>query len=245
MYTIACTWSPTTLPSRSPTVSPTPLPSTATPTIQPTQPTAFPSITLTTEPTPSPTTAPTSVIPVTPCTSGGCAFPGSYAVSGPVIIARLTLPPTFTIQFDVKVPVLPAWYDADLLFFSLIDQNSRPLIALGLANSKTMKLFCNNTLVKDNVGNLVNSYATNFTTITIDVLHNQIKVSASSNPSWYVSVSVLTIDTTGHEYILHANSLATGGMMRNISVTGMYLYCYFFFIFAFHLLNIKCCYSCM
>ena len=233
VYTIAHTWSPTRLPSVSPTrlpsISPTRLPSR-----MPTQPTACPSIKpslpptiapTSSSPTPSPTTAPTAVIPVTPCTSGGCVFTSHYAVSGPVIIARLTLPPTFTVQFDVIVPALPALNTGDLLFFSLIDQNSRPLIALGLANSKTMKLFYNNTLVKDNVGNLVNSYATNFTTITIDVLHNQIKVSTSSNPSWYVSVSVLTIDTTGHEYILHANSLATEGVMRHISVTGMYLYC--------------------
>ena len=225
VYTIAHTWSPTRLPSP----GPTPLPSR-----MPTQPTAYPSIKPSLSPTiaptlspppPSPTTAPTAVIPVTPCTSGGCSFTSSYAVSGPVIIARLTLPPTFTVQFDVKVPALPAWNTGDLLFFSLINQNSQPLIALGLANMNVIKLFYNNTLVKDNVGNLVNSYATNFTTITIDVMRNQLKVSASSNPSWSVSVSVVTIDTTGHEYILHANSLATGGVMRHISVTGMYLYC--------------------
>ena len=158
------------------------------------------------------------------CTTG-CNLPSTIQVDTSTVLGRLSLPPTFTIQFDLKVATLPVWDNSiggvpDFHVLSLIDQNNDMLLAIGLKADRNLKLFYNGIVVLSNTVELVSSYTSSFTTITVDVMKDMLKITSSSNTGWTQSVNVgTTIDTTGKQYYIHANSLATGGSVKSIVVT--------------------------
>ena len=162
--------------------------------------------------------------PDTSCTTG-CTIPSTTQVDTSTILGRLSLPPTFTIQFDLKVATLPVWDNSiggvpDFHVLSLIDQNNDMLLAIGLKADRNLKLFYNGIVVLSNTVELVSSYISSFTTITVDVMKDMLKITSSSNTGWTQSVNVgTTVDTTGKQYYIHANSLATGGSVKSIVVT--------------------------
>ena len=158
------------------------------------------------------------------CTTG-CNLPSTIQVDTSTVLGRLSLPPTFTIQFDLKVATLPVWDNSiggvpDFHVLSLIDQNNDMLLAIGLKADRNLKLFYNGIVVLSNTVELVSSYISSFTTITVDVMKDMLKITSSSNTGWTQSVNVgTTVDTTGKQYYIHANSLATGGSVKSIVVT--------------------------
>lgn len=156
------------------------------------------------------------------CTTG-CNLPSTIQVDTSTVLGRLSLPPTFTIQFDLKVAALPVWDSSilpDFHVLSLIDENNDMLLAIGLKADRNLKLFYNGIVVLSNTVELVSSYISSFTTITVDVMKDMLKITSSSNTGWTQSVNVgTTIDTTGKQYYIHANSLATGGSVKSIVVT--------------------------
>ena len=162
--------------------------------------------------------------PDIPCTTG-CSLPANSAVDGSIVFGRLSLPPTFTIQFDIKVAALPVWDSniggvPDFHVFSLIDDYNDMLLAIGLKADRNLKLFHNGIVVLSNTVQLVSSYTSSFTTITIDVMKNMLKITSSSDTGWTQSVTVdTTVDTTGKMYYIHANSLASGGAIKSMVVT--------------------------
>ena len=157
----------------------------------------------------------------------GCNLSGANYVDGPVTLAQLTLPPTFTIQFAMIVAALPV-YDSNIgdvpnfQIFSVVDNNNDLLLAVGLRSDRSVKLYYNGTIVLPSSVQLVETFTTSFTTFTIDVMQGLIRISSSVDPGWIQTVSVpTTLDTTGKTYMLHANSLAQGGIIEAISITGI------------------------
>jgi hypothetical protein len=230
--TSAPTADPSFAPTPTPSVAPTPLP-TSDPSFAPTtKPTANPTAVPTANPSQLPTLVPTPA-PSTPAPTAtpddcrtGCSYAPTLSIMGKTLLKRMQLSSTFTLEFDVTVPVLRTSQEmlgSALPLVELVDSVGNTLLALTLTEQRGTGLIYNGEVLVSYGVNLMSSYTSTYTNFKISVLSSQVRAVASSDGGWTAPYDTSgLVDTTGIIYSLYLSSTTnggTGGSFRNIMIT--------------------------
>jgi hypothetical protein len=202
-----------------PTTAPTPAPTTSQPTVSPTPAPSF-------APTPDPTTSQPTVSPTLAMDDcrASCIFPTEQAITSRMLIRRVQLATSFSLEFDVKVPAF-CTYPQTLPLIELVDSSTgSSLVAILLTDQIYTGISYNGVQLSLYGVQFVPQYATAYTTFKIAARGAQISVTSSSNPYYTPSYPISgAVDTTGSIYELYLSSTVSGpsgGSFRNIIITG-------------------------
>jgi hypothetical protein len=193
-------------------------------------PTASPSA-APTDPTAVPTTVPSTLMPTSApddCRVA-CAYIPVQTITSRTLFKRMQLPPIFSLEFDVIVPILRTYAEtqlSNLFLVELADSAGNSLMALSVADIINTGIFYGGQLLNAYGVQLVPTYTTAYTTFKICVFGNLVTVVSSSNPSYTTSYAIVNpVDTTGIIYSLYLSSTVSGingGSFRNIAVSCKY-----------------------
>jgi hypothetical protein len=196
-------------------VTETPLPPTAAPSVAPS--TLVPTLT----PTQPPTASPVSLYDCRDtCTFLSTAVP---IVAGS-LRARVRFPPSaFVMSFDVGgVALGEAPGGANGILQIVRESGSYHFLSVLTTSTRGLRIRYNNADVVDGTGPMLQTdYATAFTSITIAVNNNELKVFTSSAVTTF-TYPVTMANTTSFVYAMYASAWApaSGGQIRSMSISG-------------------------
>jgi hypothetical protein len=150
----------------------------------------------------------------------GCTYPTTLSVGASRLVARLQLPPSFSISFDVAFPALAA----DVKILEIADLAGNNLLSLLSTSTRATKVLYNAQTLTTSSVPFVSAYNTTYTNFKLEVLSTAVRVTSSSDPGTSPAYSIPgVVDTAGNIYALSLQASATGGAggtFRNIVISG-------------------------
>lgn len=195
-------------------------------------PTTAPTVKPTCAPTLNPSIVPTARPSVNPsiCTYGCIILSGQEPISLGYRLAYVSLPRLFRISFTVKALTIPT----GALKFNILELSDAytgaNLLAIHVGADLSLTVQYNGTVVVDNGPRLAATYASSFTSVSIEVNQDTLSVLTADTGVWAqypIPTHVFTVDQPFVLYTSSPNYISTQGFINSLAITGNLFMCVF------------------